>query len=262
MVLNYVKTTPKPTFVSTVRTIATKKLQPVTPALITYYDSRYTSTPRPYVTSTPQVVVSSTSRPLSRYSFSSLDDQYQYNDIVKTSTYEPSREYLPVTSPKVSKVVEHFVAPEVTTLARDYLPIKVTTPSRAYLPITTTSEPEITTLSREYLPVKTRVKITSTTAAPQPTRVSRPVTVIKTNDAHPLLSAKLGAQCTCVSNKLTLRRKQKVIVVEEEENDDDYGAYEPQRVLEDAISSTERIVKVSTEIVIYLVSAETGVRSK
>ncbi|XP_066153401.1 mucin-2-like [Euwallacea fornicatus] len=239
-----VSTTPKPNFVSTIKSIATKKLEPVTPATVTFYDSRYTSTP------TEEFIK------------------------VKSTTLEPTREYLPVTPtvkvtttllPKVVKVVENFVAPEVTTLARDYLPVQVrtkasrvevVTPSSEYLPrrkgTTSTLAPEITTLIREYLPVRARVKTTSTTEEPsykpQSIKIVRPVTVIKTNDAHPLLSAKLGAQCTCVSNKLTLRRKQKVIVVEDTENDEDYDVerenklmerYEPLRVV-DIVPTTLR----------------------
>ncbi|XP_066258348.1 uncharacterized protein [Euwallacea similis] len=239
-----VLTTPRPNFVSTIKSIATKNLEPVTPATVTFYDSRYTSTPA------------------------------QEFVRVKSTTLEPIREYLPVTPtvkvtttalPKVVKVVENFVSPEVTTLARDYLPVKVrtkaprvevVTPSREYLPskkgTTSTVAPEITTLNREYLPVRTRVKTTSITEEPSyrphTIKVVRPVTVIKTNDAHPLLSAKLGAQCTCVSNKLTLRRKQKVIVVEDTENDEDYDVetgsklvenYEPLRVV-DIVPTTLR----------------------
>ncbi|KAH1016806.1 hypothetical protein HUJ04_007975 [Dendroctonus ponderosae] len=271
VVYNYVPSTPRPTLISTLKSIAK---QPVSPALVRFYDN-YSSTPA--TSSVSPEVLSSTSRPISRYSFSSLDEQYQYNNLVKATTSEPLRIYLPVTStvriatssPKVSKVVEEYVAPEardylppqVRTKApsREYLPVEVTTPSREYLPVrvrtkappkyvavevaapsreylpsrrvkvtSTTSAPEITTLSREYLPV--RVRVTSTV------KPSRPVTIIKANDAHPLLSAKLGAQCTCVSNTLKLRKKQKIIIVEDEDEDDGYAVddagYEAQRVVD------------------------------
>ncbi|ERL84411.1 hypothetical protein D910_01844 [Dendroctonus ponderosae] len=271
VVYNYVPSTPRPTLISTIKSIAK---QPVSPALVRFYDN-YSSTPA--TSSVSPEVLSSTSRPISRYSFSSLDEQYQYNNLVKATTSEPLRTYLPVTStvriatssPKVSKVVEEYVAPEardyllpqVRTKApsREYLPVEVTTPSREYLPVrvrtkappkyvavevaapsreylpsrrvkvtSTTSAPEITTLSREYLPV--RVRVTSTV------KPSRPVTIIKANDAHPLLSAKLGAQCTCVSNTLKLRKKQKIIIVEDEDEDDGYAVddagYEAQRVVD------------------------------
>ncbi|CAG9773991.1 unnamed protein product [Ceutorhynchus assimilis] len=202
------QSTPKPTFTSTIKTIiARKKVQPV----VTTYDSRLTSTP------------TVTTRP-----------------ILKSTTVEPVRTYLPVTStvattsalPKrtKTKVVEQYVA------SRDYLPSRNYLPTREYLPATT-EEPEITTLSREYLPIRTRLRIT-TTGSPGNKIPSRPVTVIKQNDAHPLLSAKLGAQCTCVSNTLKLRKKQKIIVVEEEDDDDGYevdnvvDSYEPGKIVD------------------------------
>ncbi|XP_050297749.1 uncharacterized protein LOC126737088 [Anthonomus grandis grandis] len=263
VILNYVQSTPKPTFASTIRTIARKKSQPVTPATVTFYDSRYTSTPVYSSTYTPEIRVTSTSRPISKFEFGSQDEQYQYKNLVKSTTAQPVRTYIPVTStvkytsalPSVTKgkVVEEYIAPEVTTLVRDYVPVRISTkaPSREYLPVevsteprrrikvtSTTATPEITTLNREYLPVRARVQITTTASPiedqtytvrprvrPAAIKVSRPVTVIKQNDAHPLLSAKLGAQCTCVSNTLKLRKNQKIIIVEDEENEDDDDGY-------------------------------------
>lgn len=193
--------TPTPTFESTIKSIAK---QSVSPAVVTFYDSRYSSTPA--TSSVAPEVISSTSRPISRYSFSSLDEQYQYNNLVKATTAEPLRTYLPATStvriatslPKVSKVVEEYVAPEVRGYlppqirtkapSREYLPVEVTTPSREYLPVRvrTKAPPkqyvsvEVTTPSREYLPAPSReylpsrrVKVTSTTAAPEITTLSR-----------------------------------------------------------------------------------------
>ncbi|XP_060523259.1 uncharacterized protein LOC132700143 [Cylas formicarius] len=229
----YVSSTPKPSFISTIKAIATEKLAPVTPASVTIYDSRLTSAPtlvnsRPTIAAPELEVVSSTSRPVSRFSFSSLDDQYQYNQYrsaIESSTALPSVSYTPV------------------TLSREYLPVEVTTPSREYLParqnvkITpSTVEPEITTLSRDYLPLRTRIKIAATgVPLDQPELIKIvPKTVIKQNDYHPLLSAKLGAQCTCVSNSIRLRKKQKIIVVDDDEVDDWYvvdNSKEPERLV-------------------------------
>ncbi|KAL1494105.1 hypothetical protein ABEB36_009756 [Hypothenemus hampei] len=182
--------------------------------------------------------VASTVRPSSRYSVSSLDDQYFYKDVIKTSTVVPSRNYLPSTTYKVAKVIENFVAPEVTTPSKGYLPApKVILSS-------TTRAPEITTLSRQYLPAKTRERIRTDA-----------VTIIKSNDAHPLLSAKLGAQCTCVNDKLTLRRKQKVVLEAQEDDDDDFSDNK-----EDIVSDKEIVKAVKTGLKLVKQAAKIGAR--
>ncbi|XP_030752102.1 uncharacterized protein LOC115879415 [Sitophilus oryzae] len=283
---NYVPSTPKPTFSSVIRTISKKKYRPVSPAIVTSYDSRYSSTPESYISSTvaPEVkVYDSTSRYGSKFSFLSMDTDYQYNqyaDLVKSTTSEPSRIYLPVTStvrvttpiPQItkSKVVEAFVAPEVTTIAREYLPVRIRTkaPAREYLPV------EVTSPSREYFPVRQRVKVTSTTSVPQFTTVSKeylpaksrvkistpapvyvPKTIIKQSDAHPLLSSKLGAQCTCVSNTLKLRKNQRIVIVDDDEGDDDDGYIvddnNQRRIVESYSANPEAVVEITPTPEIY-----------
>ena len=325
----YVQSTPKPTFSSTINSIITK--QP-----FTFYDSRIGSTVRPvtYSTSLPVVETVTTSRPISKFSFSSFDDQYQVSKTVDDYVAP-----VQVTAPRVrvnaipsvvttsrpiakysfssldteyqqndnfGQVVENYVAPiEVSTPSRDYLPVEVSTsvPTESYLaPISvTTSAPEIITPAREYLPVRTRVKVT--TSAPEiiaPSReylpvrtrvrvttpvstdlssdddlklvlnrkpvkivkVARPKTIVKVNDFHPLLSAKLGAQCTCVSNSVKLRKKPIRIVVDDDDDDDGYVVddsnegvivenyqYEPQKIVEITPTPEVYIKSTTNEII-------------
>ncbi|XP_044253485.1 uncharacterized protein LOC123004333 isoform X2 [Tribolium madens] len=308
----YIQSTPRPTFVSAVTEIVAAK-QP-----FTFYDSRLNSTPKPvaYSTSLPVVETVSTSRPISKYSFSSLNE---YNKIASyvppvrvavtpavVTTSRPIAKYSFSSQPRV---VENYVAPiEVTPPTRDYLPVKVATsvPTEAYvvpevvkvttarprvkvtsLPTETYEVPEVTTArprikvpevvipTREYLPVRTRVKVTpSSTYLPveeeivstsRPVlKVARPKTIIKVNDFHPLLSAKLGAQCTCTSNTVRLRKKKLRIVVEDDDDDDGYVVdnennsndgvvvenyqYEPQKL--DITPTPEIYIKSTTSQVI------------
>ncbi|XP_017768341.1 PREDICTED: uncharacterized protein LOC108556655 isoform X2 [Nicrophorus vespilloides] len=137
------------------------------------------TTPREYVSVTTEVPFVSTAK---------ISKEY----LPATTSRRPSKEYLPVTRKP----------------SREYLPVAVTTliPSKEYLPvkgiqvenyenkeyqISLTEKP-----SREYLPVK------SSTRRPQKSKA-----IIKVNDFHPILAAKLGAQCTCVSNTLKLRKR-------------------------------------------------------
>lgn len=290
---SYVQTSPKPTFLSTVDTVVASKVQPINQKLsFTSYDSRI-SNPRPvvktYTTSLPVVEAVTTSRPIAKYSFSSLDDQTQY---VSSST---------------PTVIEDYVAPiEATTLRREYLPprIKITSvPDREYLPVRqrvkittpapTTSYiiPEVRTPERDYLPVKTTI----TPVPVLPTRTYLPVdkdlapsrrpakivkvvrpkakTIVKINDFHPLLSAKLGAQCTCVSNTVKLRKQPLRIVVDDEQEDDDDGyvvdqegativenyEYEPKKIVD--ITPTPQIeIKSTTNLIEPVVTYRKRVR--
>ncbi|CAH0564421.1 unnamed protein product [Brassicogethes aeneus] len=277
----FIATTPNPTYISTVQAVIAPKVK-ITPVV---YEQRRITTVQPIVEDF------STSRPIARYSFSSLDTKYQQPAIpIIVSTeripkVQYARQRVKVTTPKY---VETYENPEVTTArirvrptkeylpvvqpTREYLPVKTTTilaptreylpetttvkattylqrsrePSREYIPVTTTVKPTTYSSrtrgpSREYLPVRSRVRvITSTTTEAygdeaeiqittrRPSKVvkiGRPTakTIIKQNDFHPLLAAKLGAQCTCVSNTVKLRKKkpEKIIVVEEDNEDDE-----------------------------------------
>nr|XP_015838222.1 PREDICTED: uncharacterized protein LOC103314049 isoform X2 [Tribolium castaneum] len=286
----YVQSTPKPTFASTITEVVAAK-QP-----FTFYDSRLHSTPKPVVYSTqlPVVETVSTSRPISKYAFSSLNE---YNKIasyvppakiVTPTVVTTSRPIVKYSFTSQPRVVENYVAPiEVTTPTRDYLPIKVTTsaPTEAYVVPevvkVTTSRPRVKVASlstvvpevptREYLPVRTRVKVTpSSTYLPveeelvstsRPVvKVARPKTIIKVNDFHPLLSAKLGAQCTCTSNTVRLRKKKLRIVVEDDDDDgyvvDDNNEgvvvenyqYEPQKL--DITPTPEIYIKSTTSHIV------------
>lgn len=285
----YVQSTPRPSYKSTISSVLTAKVQPVTQAPnFYYYDSRLLSTPKAtvdggYVYSKPKIqfeerpiqpVVSptylpptkeylpvQTGKPISSFSFSSLDTQYQTISTPRpftVSTTPLTREYIPVTTKvQVTTPQPVFVVPEVSTPTyvpvrskirytsrpveitspvRTYVPVSITTPSPSFTPTTYVhSSPvevssraplEVTTLSRDYLPVRSRVRVTTTGVpfvdAGYSSRRPAKVTIIKQNDFHPMLAAKLGAQCTCVSNSLNLRKKQKIIIVEDDDDDDGY----------------------------------------
>lgn len=144
----YVSSTPKPTFASVIVNAA--KLEEGAKVL------RVSTSPRP--------TIQTQSPPISRYEFSSLDEQRQVVETPKTT-------YLPVqakigssTTPVPARVVESYIAP--------------------------TQQPPVRLVAR-----------------PKATMI------VKQNDFHPLLSAKLGAQCTCVSNTLKLKKPPPVTVV-------------------------------------------------
>lgn len=280
--VNYVQpTTPRPTYTSTVAAV----VKPQTENGFYYFDSRYAPTPAPVpvvpsteraylvpevtkparvylpsTTPTPTVTYSSTvpivktvttSRPIVRYEFSSLDDKYAY--------IPPSpKPVVTTTTPAV------FVVPEVTKPSREYLPVRnrvrvqtTTIPTSSYLPpINNYDSYEVTTRR----PVAKVVKVVR----------PRPQTIVKVNDYYPLLSMKLGAQCTCTSNSVRLRKKPLQIVVDDEDNDnyayddeDDDGyavrnndesvivenyKYEPQRTVE-ITPAPQVIVKETTGVV-------------
>ncbi|KAJ8922936.1 hypothetical protein NQ315_001481 [Exocentrus adspersus] len=240
-----VYTTPRPTYQSVVASVTQAPN-------FYYYDSRLSTTPKTVLAQQgysypkpkiqfeerptspplppPREYLPQTSRPVSTYSFSSLDNQFQ-----RASSPRPF-------TPLVAKVA-------VTTPQRVVVP--VTTPQSVVVPATyapriryTTSLPpvEVTTLARDYLPVRARLRV-ATTPAPLPTleyASGRPakVTVIKNNDLNPLLTAKLGAQCTCVSNTLNLRKKQKIIIVEDDDDDENGKVVENYRYNPDTVEIT------------------------
>lgn len=123
--------------------------------------------------------------------------------------------------------------------------------------VTSTSAAPIITPIVKVL-VRQRVRVT--TPAPfESTKLYSPVTIIKQNDAHPLLSAKLGAQCTCVSNTLKLRKKQNIIIVEDDSEDDDNDdGYLVDntglgKVIETSYSSTpESVVEITPTPEVYV----------
>ena len=124
----------------------------------------------PLVTST----IAPITRPISRYTFSSLDNAYSHDStgafLVDVSNTTPNILYSTITSP--TEVKSRPVVDE--TIIEDY---------------------------KSNLGIKTR----------KPTKIIKVVkpktkTIIKVNDFHPLLSAKLGAQCTCISNDVVLRK--------------------------------------------------------
>lgn len=185
-----VPSTPKPTFQSVVFNAVNQynsnKAQSYNAASNTkFVGNTYSTTPLP---------PSTQSLPISRYSFSSFDSQYQSYSPPKITTYAPAVKLQTYSTPEVSyspivttstfapvstktKYVESYEAPE----------FKVSTPPNTYLPVE-----EVSTKRPAKIVKVVRPKVT---------------TFVKENDFHPLLSAKLGAQCTCVSNTVKLNKR-------------------------------------------------------
>ncbi|VEN49622.1 unnamed protein product [Callosobruchus maculatus] len=249
---NYVQSTPKPTFISTVSSIASSK-KPVTDSPNYYYhDSRLSS---PTATSTylppTEEYLQGTSTPA--YEPVRIPTTFKPRSKVTRTYLPPTREYLPSTTPEYEPV--RTVAPVTTT----YLPpttyrARVTTqvPSTAYLParISTTT----------YVPPSTRSRVRVTTQAPSSTYLPVEVTtlsrsylpsrtVIKQNDIHPLLSAKLGAQCTCVTNALKSGRRQKIIVVDDD--DDDGYIVDNGRTIENYEYDSRKVIDITPTPEVY-----------
>lgn len=266
--IKYEYSTPKPTFESVV---LNKQKDYSQDYLVYNYGSRLQSTSKPII----QTYSTTQSPPIAKYSFSSFDDQYRYTSTPKTvlssstayvpvesQTYlapnKPETTYLPASTTTYSpptvkgKFVESYIAPALKTTvpSSTYLPIEV--PSSTYLPVEVPS--------RTYLPVEE----VSTRRPVKVVKVVRPkvTKIVKENDFHPLLSAKLGAQCTCVSNTVKLNRKPKpppaVSILEDEDeyevkpsSEETAGVvvenyqYEPQRISE-ATQAPEVIIKSTT----------------
>ncbi|XP_044760076.1 uncharacterized protein LOC123317556 [Coccinella septempunctata] len=195
---------------------------------ITSYDSRYSSTGRPTeeIKSRPSVTIVENEQPIQE--FGARQQYYldasteklgiQYAEIESkdpSSTYAPIRKRVRVTKP-----------------SRKYLP--TSTPSPKYLPSTT-----LASISNEYLPVASSeapaeggISVENYENFELVRKKQRPVkvvkivrprvktVVVKKNDFNPFLSAKLGAQCTCTSNTIELRKEPLRIEVSDE--DDDY----------------------------------------
>ncbi|KAG5895925.1 hypothetical protein JTB14_016329 [Gonioctena quinquepunctata] len=267
----YVQSTPRPTYSSTIASVVKSQTVNEEPEFY-YYDSRTSTAPKvstegyfqqkseggyekkptvstkylPVPSEEYLPVQSYTSKPISKFSFSSLDDQYQYvsnPSPIPIESTTPIRNYLPVRQRvKVTTTAPTFVVPEVTIPSRirytsTAIPTVISsTPRYALKRVTTVAPVEVTTLSREYLPVRSKIRVTTdgsptleeelevTSRRPaKVVKVVRPAarTIIKQNDLQPFLSAKLGAQCTCISNSLNSKKKQKIIIVEDDDEDDD-----------------------------------------
>lgn len=218
--------TPKPTFHSTIASVVDAK-SAERQGHYYYYDSRVHSTastvqpPKqdylpPPTTTRYYIPPRTTSLPLpppKEYLPSTTAPPRIY---LPSTTTLPPNEYLPPTkAPPPPRVY----LPSTTALPpppSDYLP--PTPPPRVYLPSTTVHPPPTEYLpSTTYLPPKVKDKYVRTRVRPQTK------TYVRVNDFHPLLPAKLGAQCTCTSNTVELRRKpvtsvNRIVV----EDDDDY----------------------------------------
>lgn len=205
--VTYVASTPKPTFPSVVAQAANLD------EAAKFYS--VSTTPRPVVQtySTPPTVVTQ-SPPISRYVFSSLDEQYQTSGqpAVVTTKAEAPQTYLP---------------PETT-----YLPARTTAAS-------TTGKGRYV---ESYLAPELQTVVT--TQAPRP----KAVMIIKENDFHPLLSAKLGAQCTCVSNTLKLNKPPAVILTTTPETEvtDDADSIEIENYRAQGTPAPEITIKSTT----------------
>nr|XP_023021193.1 uncharacterized protein LOC111509648 [Leptinotarsa decemlineata] len=273
----YIQTTPEPSYQSTIDSVLSVKTQTPQEPQFYFHDSRLSTSPRPpvegYSSVIPEVTFheepnvstkyspvptreylpsqsTTTSRPISKFSFSSLDNQYQYVSSPVEGTTSIVRKYLPVKQRvRVTTPSPTYIVPEVTLPPREYLPVRsrvrytstssptvvTSTPGYTLRKSTTQAPVEVTTLSRNYLPGRSGIRVTTdgspaeygeldvTSRRSEIVKLVRPVikTIIKQNDLHPLLSTKLGAQCTCLSNVLNLKKKQKIIIVEDDDEDDD-----------------------------------------
>lgn len=296
----YILSTPKPTFVSTIapvikqtarlptKVVAVNKYIITTPAPIrvtastpvlktskalaglTFYDNRFTSTRRPtfkqyvadYVTtSAPEIlptsfrpiiprrkIVTTTAVPII-YSTTEAPQQYlkettyeKYSTPIVVTTLKPKPTVRPVVIKKkllttTAVLVEYYdtsyvtsekVASQFEQYLKEVTDIKNSEEfDSAY--IVTTPRPKITVRPT------IRKKILTTTTAPYTERYilstergtvkitpkPKAKTIVRVNDFHPFLTSKLGAQCTCRSNTLHLRKKSKQII---EVPDEDYDS--------------------------------------
>lgn len=190
----------------------------------TSYDSRYSTSGRQNlkIKSQPSVTIIEQEQPVGRIT---KEEEYTLDtstekQYVQIETSEPSSTYLPI-----RKRIR------VTKPSRKYLP---TSPSTTYLPSTTPA-----TVSNEYLPIASSeasaeggISVEDYQNFELVRKKNRPVkvvkivrprvktVVVKKNDFNPFLSAKLGAQCTCTSNTLELRKEPLRIEVTDDEEDD------------------------------------------
>ncbi|KAK9882955.1 hypothetical protein WA026_001172 [Henosepilachna vigintioctopunctata] len=166
-------------------------------------------------------------KPFIKYRTSTPRSDIVYAEI---ETKEPSSTYLPIRKRiKSTTNPSREYLPTKTTykLSNEYLPSSTTTVSNEYLPISSSESPAIDGISVENYQNFELVRKKSRPV--KVVKIVRPrvkTVVIKKNDFNPFLSAKLGAQCTCTSNTLELRKEQLKIEVpdyddEENKTDDD-----------------------------------------
>ncbi|GJQ81807.1 hypothetical protein Trydic_g348 [Trypoxylus dichotomus] len=241
----FVTSTLKPTYQSTAQsiynTIPSTTIQPVK---FFYHDSRLSSTPRPFeiksniipsvAVTTPRIVISSTprpivpaavdynseirspiapigvtqSKPIFKYSFSSLDSQYSSTPApIDLSSIEVTRRPLlnrvRVTTPAISTYEPVIIKSTTVQPILD-----VATPIRAYLPAAGIVE----NYQAPILKSRRVLKVV------QPTSKA----IVKVNDFHPLLSAKLGAQCTCIADSVRLRNKPVKVSIDDGEHIEEF----------------------------------------
>lgn len=177
----------KPSYQSTISSIVETKIAPTK-----YYIS---STPTPFIQSTtiyPSSEIPVTqSKPISKYSFSSFDKEY----------HETPTVYIPATS------TENYL--DIKTPLNDYLPVaKENLETYSSLSNKNNFNKEIYTITTPqptYLPSYDEKYVLSTRKTFPNIKPAK--TIIKVDDYHPFLSTKLGAQCTCVSNVLKIRKR-------------------------------------------------------
>ncbi|KAI4457090.1 chitin binding peritrophin-a [Holotrichia oblita] len=236
----FVTSTVNPTYQSTIQSVYnTIPSTTVKPTNFYYYDNRFSSTPKPYeirgnvvptVTiatpkitfTTPKPIVSkipvsidydfgtrstvapaiiTESKPIFKYSFSSLDSQYT------TTPAAPDFEVTPRPVINSFKIATPIISP--------YQPVSIKS---------TTVRPllDVTVPSREYLPVH---NVIENYRAPILNRkIVQPSSqaIVKVNDFHPLLSAKLGAQCTCIADSVRFRNKPVKVSIDDGETVEEF----------------------------------------
>ncbi|KRT78557.1 Carbohydrate-binding protein, partial [Oryctes borbonicus] len=240
----FITSTLKPNYQSTIQSVYnTIPSTTVNPLKFFYHDSRLSSTPRPFEfksnipVTTPQVVISSTpkpiipeipasvdydaginlpiapigvtqSKPIFKYSFSSLDSQYSSTpapiDLPSIEvTRRPILNRVRVTTPVISTYQPAIVK---STTVQPFLDIS--TPSGVYLPAAGIVE-------NYQAPILKSRKVLKVV---QPTSQA----IVKINDFHPLLSAKLGAQCTCIADSVRLRNKPVKVSIDDGEHIEEF----------------------------------------
>lgn len=218
----FVTSTERPSYQSTIQSVYnTIPSTSVKPLNYYYHDSRYSSTPKPFevkssvapifpvnrpkfiVSTTPTPIVSVTpseiqsglpitqSKPIFKYSFNSFDHQYSSSPAGDVN--------IEVTNPFAVKSTTPL--PEIVTPSYQ--------PTRAYLPPSGIVE-------NYQAPILKNRKIV---------KVIRPPTsqaIVKVNDFHPLLSAKLGAQCTCITDAVRFRNRPVKVKIDDGETVEEF----------------------------------------
>ncbi|RZC40049.1 CBM 14 domain containing protein, partial [Asbolus verrucosus] len=192
----------------------------------------------------------------------SFDNQYKVAVSAPLPSAKVVEDYVAPISVTTSAPLDAYVVPEVGNYGIKVTtssPIEVT-PSSEYLPArarvkVTTTAPTEEYLVPEVTTPRARVRVTTPSTVYLPVKTVRPSTIVKVNDFHPLLSAKLGAQCTCVSNSLKLAKKKLKIVVEDDD-DDGYVVdnNENGNVVENYQYEPQKIVQITPTPEVYIKS--------